>query len=176
MGMQTSDNSAPLTGWASEFRSHKLIQSSANRWEFRPTWFNRVILLATVLFALWLLLGFSDWHANAVILVSSTILIFAGILYYSSFYTVVFDRENSRISRGYRLFGFIVFGYSIPFKDILAFQLMRVDMVDSTSYQLNIVLKDRTRHNVLHHDELDDMRRDMLTLSRQFSIPVHDST
>ncbi len=67
---------------------------------------------------------------------------------------------------------------TIPIKDIVALQILkkrvRADNRSTVSHELNLVLKDMKRVNVIDHSKIKTMKKDALKLARRLGIPLWD--
>ena len=176
----------PARGGGQSFRGHRLVQVDHNRLEFRGTlggkFFSLVVLLPGLL-----LTGMAIYDATVAPVpgMKSTVgcffagLVFAGagILVFPS--AIVFDRRANLFWKN-RLLSWRR-GHagsrsaSISLKRIYAIQILS-ELIKSKStyysYELNLVLEDGSRVNVVDQGGLEKLREDADTLSRFLGRPV----
>lgn len=181
----------PLKKGGASFGTHKLVEISERRLEFKPTAFAVIFyLIFTVLgFSL---LGFGLYNEfqtsfeldNIMLLIVGPIFFVVGIILgYSGTKPIVFDRE----------FGFYWKGrkkpnrdleYSqpelfTPLNDIHALQILSEYIKGNKSsyyhYELNLIFRDGSRENVVDHGNLDKIREDAHTVGQFINRPVLDT-
>lgn len=180
----------PLKNGGANFLTHSLRELNASRYEFETT-------LGAKLFSLFFII--MGGGAAVVFLTNAiedgrvglnieTILpalaggafVLVGIgLYFYLTTPIVFDKNKqmfwkSRNSpKGYDLTS--AEQKSIKLSEIYALQLLEEMVDDCLSYELNLVLKNGERRNVIDHGDLIELRQDAQKLSLFLSVPVWDA-
>ena len=182
----------PLKSGGSNFRTHKLVMISTNRVEFRPTVFAYVFCSIFMLVGLGVMgggfymlyeQGF-EWEVHNVFMI-----IFGGVFALVGFVLMVFmgspavfDTMYGYFWKGRKKADFGI-GHTYPDKftelnQIHALQIIAEHVRSSKSsyysYELNLVLKDGSRKNVVDHGNIKRLREDALTLSQFLGRPVWD--
>lgn len=183
----------PLKSGGSNFRTHKLVSVDYNRIEFKPTigakLFSSVFILAGL--AVPVLIGFENTENNQPLFSSDLLpvilfgLLFVGgggFLLYKFAKPVIFDKMKGLYWKGWK----VPKGYlaQIPEDDssrisnLHAIQLIaervRGNKRTYYSYEMNLVLKDGSRMNVIDHGNVGKLREDARILSEFLSVPVWD--
>ena len=185
----------PAASGGASFGTHRLKQPSAHRVEFAPT-------VAWKLFSLLFFLvgsGVLVFHVNLIVLdrggvsnpgiyvplIVGTVFAVAGVcMWWFGNEPRVFDQAHSMFWRGRkepRMLGTGgQKGSSTPLSAIHALQLISEyvsgDKSSYYSYELNLVLDDGSRVNVVDHGNLDHLRADAQTLARFLDKPLWDAT
>ena len=182
----------PLKKGGASFGTHKLVEVSQRRLEFKPTVF------AVIFYLIFTVLGFSllcsglynefqtsfELESDNITLLMVGIIFFAvGIIWgYSGIKPVVFDREFGFYWKG-RKKPNLDLEYSHPelftaLNDIHALQILseyvKGNKSSYYSYELNLVFRDGKRENVIDHGNLDRIREDARKISQFISRPVWD--
>ncbi len=185
----------PAASGGASFRTHRLIQPSANRVEFAPTLGAKVFYLLFLFLGSGLLffqlnririsqIGFSDQVTLVPIFVGAVFAVAGACLYWFGTTPRVFDQRFAAFWRGRRVptpMELVERGdSSAPLSSIHALQLLSEFVSGSKnsyySYELNLVLDDGSRINVVDHGNLERLRSDASTLSRFLDKPVWDAT
>ena len=179
----------PLKPGGANFRTRRLVQVSPHRLEFRS--------VRGILFFCWLLLlcGLGAVAAGLIqvsspprqdavapLLIGAALAAAGGSLLYFCAAPVVFDAQRGLFWKGRRspdeAFNLREIKKAAKLGDVHALQLVREHVSDSdssyTSYELNLVLKDGKRLNVVDHGDLPTLRGDAGTLSRFLERPLWD--
>lgn len=185
---------SPLKGGGTNFKTHKLVAIDYNRVEFKATIGAKLfsLIFFTVGLAVPVIFWINDIQANGGILDSGFLFIVlfgllfmtaGGWMFYSFAKPVIFDKtkgmywkdwkapkrylakvdedDSSRISNIYSL-------QIIP-------ELVRSDNKSYVSYELNLVLKDGSRMNVVDHGDPLQLLEDAQKLSDFLGVPVWDA-
>lgn len=186
---------SPLKKGGSNIKTHNIVGVDASRIEFRASKSAKIIPVFLIMVGIGLPVIFSakpllngtfslTLMTIPPILVGAFLLILAGIFWYLCTSPVVFDKsegyfwkgrnvplkqaENSTLKNGTRL------------ENIHALQLISETCWKSEdrsyrSHELNLVLKDSTRINVVDHGVKVNIRESALCLSQFLEIPVWDA-
>jgi hypothetical protein len=185
----------PAASGGASFGTHRLIQSSANRIEFAPT------LAAKLFYLLFFAIGSAMFifHLNRIriaqaglseqdtlvpILVGAVFAVVGACLYWFVSTPRIFDQRFAAYWRGRRAptpMELVERGNSsAPLSSIHALQLLSEYVSGSKnsyySYELNLILSDGNRINVVDHGNLERLRSDASTLSQFLDKPVWDAT
>lgn len=184
----------PLRGGGSNFRTHKLVKENFNRLEFRPTAFALVFFLVFFLVGLAVMFGFTYLHLSRgtfafnvesiMPIVLGLIFTTAGILMHrAGSEPRVFDKQKGYYWKGRQgemgAFDPRKLKVSAELRRIHALQLIseycRSDKSSYYSYELNLVLEDGNRLNVVDHGNRKKLREDARTLAAFLGVPVWDA-
>jgi len=181
----------PLEPGGSNFRTHHLAQVDTNRMEFQASWGAMLFGLAFLLIGLAVCGGFAvsglmtdeydSWVEPA--LFAGMGLLFAGIgawLIHSFLAPIVFDKRTGAFWKGRtapdQTFNALNLKHYAELKDIHALQLLaelvRSNKSTYTSYELNLVLSDGRRINVVDHGDRDKIAADAQALGEFLEVPV----
>ncbi|MBN2144832.1 MAG: hypothetical protein JW774_09440, partial [Candidatus Aureabacteria bacterium] len=174
----------PLKRGGCNFRTHRLMRINPNRVEFRPTVFAMVFYGIFLFIGLALLVGFSTllsvkgahsfngpvWVPYIIGTVFSFV---GGLLFYYGTKPIVFDQESMMYWKGrmnlYELSRTQSFKDHCELKQIHAIQLIseycRGDKSSYYSFELNLVLHDGTRLQVVDHGSSEKLIEDANTLA-----------
>jgi hypothetical protein len=185
----------PVASGGASFRTHRLIQPSANRVEFAPTLGAKAFYLLFLFSGSGVLLfqlnririaqtGFSGQDTLVPILVGTVFTVVGACLYWFGTTPRVFDQALAAFWRGRRTPTPLEFversDSSAPLSSIHALQLLSEFVSGSKnayySYELNLILDDGSRINVVDHGNLERLRGDASALSRFLDKPVWDAT
>ena len=185
----------PAASGGASFRTHRLIQPSASRVEFAPTLGARVFYLVFLIVGLALLcfqinricieqVGFAGQDTLVPILVGAVFAVVGACLYWFGTTPRVFDQGLAAYWQGRKVptpMDLVERGdSSAPLSSIHALQLLSEFVSGSKSsyhsYELNLVLKDGSRINVVDHGNLERLRSDANTLSKFLDKPIWDAT
>jgi len=185
----------PLKSGGTNYRSHKIRMPNSSRLEFRVSISAFLFYFIVVLIGLALMgsasvnklpAGGYAFHVRDVTLfvVGVVVAVLGAGLVYSGTAPIVFDKRNGYFWKGRRVPRAL--SASMPLKnlakldDIHALQLLS-EYISSTrsdrsyySFELNLVLKDGKRINVVDHGDLTRMRADVATLSAFLGKPIWD--
>ncbi|MGD9033629.1 MAG: hypothetical protein PVJ69_01910 [Desulfobacteraceae bacterium] len=184
----------PAKGGGANFRTRRLVMVTSNRIEFRAS------IMAKIFFGIFLLggigvaAGVSYFHFSAgtftftkdtlmPLLAGIVFAVVGGCLLYFGTAPVVFDKSRGLFWKGRKTQGGISDSNSLKhftgLEDIHALQLIseycRGSKRSYYSYELNLVLRDGKRINVIDHGDCDKLREDAETLSRFLERPVWDA-
>lgn len=203
-GLDLSEFDDPLaleTDWFSaasggaSFRTHRLVRPSAHRLEFAPTLAAKAFYLVFFALGSGVLLfqfnririaqaGFSEQDTLFPILVGAVFAAVGACMYWFGTAPRVFDRSLAAFWRGRRAptpMALVEPSDSCaPLSSIHALQLLSEFVSGSKrayySYELNLVLDDARRINVVDHGNLERLRSDASALAQFLDIPVWDAT
>lgn len=173
---------SPLTRDLASFATKVLATAGTNRIEFRPSittkaiFFIAAFAMPGIHLAQYLLFG----SLSLASLVTDAII--AGVVFYifrSHLKKAVFDREKGYLTGS----ALGLSGYSVPLSDIHALQLLAKyrrprpsDRRSYHTYELNLVLRDASRFNVMSHGDARRMHTDAGTLGTFLNVPLWDGT
>ena len=185
---------SPLKGGGANFRTRKLVEASFNRLEFRATVGAKLFCLVFLLLGVGVLIGFSgsklssegfsfDMHTIIPLLVGLTFAVTGSCLLYFGTVPIVFDRQRGFFWKGREapdeVFSKRAPKYCARLHDIHALQLIseycRGNKNSYYSYELNIVLENGKRINVVDHGNQNKLREDTARLSAFLGKPVWDA-
>jgi hypothetical protein len=184
----------PAKGGGTNFRTHKLVEVEINRLEFRAS------TGAKAFFAIFILMGlgamiafplagsgtaetsFDDGMLMPMAIGFVFVLAGCGMLYFGSA-PIVFDKFRNAFWKGRKGPDDVAdrrqLKYCVDLGNIHAIQLIseycHSNKSSYYSYELNLVLKDGNRINVIDHGNLKRLREDAQTLSRFLGKPVWDA-
>ncbi|HCE44231.1 MAG TPA: hypothetical protein DET40_11845 [Lentisphaeria bacterium] len=183
----------PAKGGGANFRTHRLIQISPERMEFRSSMASKLfcLIFLCIGLAVMILVPVSMYNegrigVNADTLVPCIIgLVFAaigGTMLYFSTRPVVFDRRSGHFWKGWqdpeRMLNPETLKCYTKLDQIHALQLIseyiRGNKSSYYSYELNLVLRDGSRINVVDHGDAAKLREDAQTLSKFLGKPAWD--
>lgn len=197
------DPLALKTGWnalvsgGTNFRTHTLVQTHSGRMEFKPTTFAWIFYFIFILPGAALSVGIPilffinpnlispDRNAIIILLIIGSVFLIVGLLMvYTGTKPIVFDqmrmlfwkgrpKDGGRISRE-------SFQTACELSRIHALQLIAEychgNKSSYYSYELNLVLDDGSRLNVVDHGSLGAMKRDATKLAGFLNVPLWDAT
>jgi hypothetical protein len=185
----------PLASGGASFRTHRLVQPSANRVEFAATPVARGFYLLFFFVGSGLLFfhlngirvehtGFPNPDTLVPIVVGAVFATVGACLYWFGTIPRVFDLGLAAFWRGRRVptpMELLERGdSSAPLSSIHALQLLSEFVSGSKnsyySHELNLVLHDGSRINVVDHGNLERLRGDASMLSQFLGKPVWDAT
>jgi hypothetical protein len=186
---------SPLKGGGSNFQTHKLVEINYNRFEFKSTLGAKLFSLIffsvgvgmPIIFAREMIYEFADIYQSDFIFILLFGLIFSAVggwLFYSFAMPVIFDKTMGLYWKGWkppkRYLAKLEEGISSKIGDIHALQiipeLVRSDNKSYVSYELNLVLKDGSRMNVVDHGNPLKLREDANLLAEFLDVPVWDAS
>ena len=185
----------PSNQGGASFKTHTLVQHHSGRITFLPS---KGMMLFSGVFSL---IGLGAMVVGGVIAYNADpadrewamiipaifgfIFFVVGIaLYFFSSAPAVFDRDQKAFWKG-RKEPSLVFDPSrlktyVPLNEIIALQLIRKVVSGNkssyNSYELNLVLKDNRRVNVIDHGAAKAIREDAATLARFLQLPLWDGS
>ncbi|MEM7372762.1 MAG: hypothetical protein AAF587_29345 [Bacteroidota bacterium] len=183
----------PAKGGGANFKTHRMEVVSDTRIKFKAS--IGMILFSGVFFVTGAavaigggIVGMMDLGdlagANYFLIVFGAIFMAAGgFMYYSSTPPIVFDKEANVFWKGRKDTRKEVEGsrvkHLVPLEEIHAIQLISEHVSGSESsyysYELNVVLKDASRINVIDHGKLTSIRNDAEALAHFLNIPLWDA-
>lgn len=186
----------PAKRGGTNFRTHKRVDIDPHRCEFRATPGIRLFSLLFLVVGLGIAIGF--WvtrlasgaapELNAETLVPTAFgLIFVlvgGVFLYNNLTPIVFDRQKGFFWKGRKapdqVFNPAEIKTCAALDTVHALQLLREycrgNKSSYYSYELNLVLRDGTRLNVIDHGNLKALREDAAQLGAFLGKPVWDAT
>jgi hypothetical protein len=184
----------PAKSGGTNIRTHKLVLIDFNRMEFRSTWSALLFYSVFFLSGIGIMTGFLVSAINSGTSLLNTDffipflfgLVFAGAgvaLYYYGAKPVVFDKRSGYFWKCWKApdqaFNFHAMDEYTSLNDVHALQLLSEYVRGSKnsyhSYELNLVLKDGSRLNVVDHGNPVKLREDALTLADFLGKPVWDA-
>jgi len=185
----------PQKGGGASFKTHRLVNVSAYRIEFRSSAGAKIFYSIFLLSGLGIMFIFlKDPVSNGSFAIELDILfpmliglLFAlvgGFLFFRGSVPIVFDKSNGYFLRGRknpsRVYDQTKIKSLISLQNIHALQIISEHISSNKSsyysYEINLVLKDASRVNVIDHGNLDRIREDAKTLSDFLGKPVWDAT
>jgi|AntRauTorcE11897_2_1112592.scaffolds.fasta_scaffold00314_9 hypothetical protein len=183
----------PAKGGGTNLKTHSLKQEDYNRYSFKTTYsamifFSSFVLMGVVL-PIIIIKG--NNFSNGIMSVDVLAIIGFGLLFmgvglfmgYRFMRPIVFDKSVGFFWKGWKkpeMYGRDNPKGAIRLSDIHAFQILseyiKSDKSSYHSYELNLILKDGTRHNVIDHGKLYALREDAQELSEFIGKPVWDIT
>ena len=183
----------PARGGGSSFRTHKLIKAGANRVEFRPSFGAILFYLLFLVIGLAMVIGASvillspekfEWRTVALL---SAGLLFAGLggyLFNSNTQPLVFEKARGAFWKGRKGPDEVIdnkaAGQFARLDDVHALQLIAEHCSGGKnsfySYEMNLVLKNGERINVIDHGNRNKLREDAETVAAFLGKPLWDAT
>lgn len=186
---------SPLKGGGSNFQTHKLVEINYNRFEFKSTLGAKIfsLIFLTVGIALPVIFGMDMVQTRADLFTSDFLFILlfglvftavGGWLFYSFAKPLIFDKTMGLYWKGWkspkRYMAKMEEGVSSRIGDIHAIQiipeLVRSDNNSYVSYELNLILRDGSRMNVVDHGDPIQLREDAQKLSEFLGVPIWDAS
>lgn len=185
---------SPLKGGGSNFRTHKLVEVNHSRIEFKSTLSAKIFsgIFLTFGVGIPVIIGIESFQENSTVFRSDFLfIVLIGLLFFLTglwlFYVfakpVIFDRsvgmywKGWKPPKGYLSQDSVEEGSRIG--NIHALQIIaefiRSDKNSYYSYELNLVLKNGTRMNVIDHGSSLKIREDAKVLSAFLGVPVWDA-
>lgn len=184
----------PLKGGGSNFRSHKLVQVDYTRLEFKATIGAKLFsfIFISVGLAVPVFIGMDTIQNTGQLFQSDFFfgglfgLIFFGVgsfMFYGYAKPVIFDRTKGMYWKGWKAPQQYLAENTVDegsrIGNIHAIQLLseyiRSDKSSYYSFELNLVLKDGSRMNVIDHGDAVRIREDAKVLSEFLGVPVWDA-
>lgn len=184
----------PLKNGGSSFRTHKLVNENPNRISFKASIGSIVFGMVFMLIGIAVpavFIGTNLKTGNGLIQIANITPLAMGLIFttvgilviYVFGKPVVFDKMAGYFWKGRKApdrYSGQTLNSAVRLSDIYALQLIAEYVRGSEksfySYELNLVLKDGSRHNVIDHGNIDELRRDAATLSKFMNKPVWDLT
>ena len=185
---------SPAKGGGANFKTHNLVKVDYSRIEFRSSVGAKLFYLIFLLVGLGVMIGVSiakisdgTFGFNAeTLLILAFGSIFAGVggaLFYYGSAPVVFDKKLGYFWKGRKspreVFNKNSIKHLAKLEDVHAIQLIsefvRGNKSSYHSYELNLVLKDASRMNVIDHGNVKSIRENAQTLSAFLDKPVWDA-
>ena len=185
---------SPARGGVSSFTTHTITKVSPYRIEFRASGGARVFSMVFTLMGMGIVFGFSFFHFSngtfsisldtvAPLLFGIVFTAIGGGLFYYFTAPIVFDKKTASFWKGRKNpdedFVNNTLKSFARLEEIHALQLVsencRSNDDSYRSYELNLVLKDGKRINVVDHGNESKLREDARTLSRFIEKPVWDA-
>ncbi len=179
---------SPAQRGGSNFSTHKLIKVSSERVEFRATVFAKIFYAIFLLVGLGLVTGFfvtliSTGKAVLPLLSGLVFAVLGGCLCYFGTKPIVFDKTLGYFWKGKKSPQEVANKDSLKcyaeIKDAHALQLIsehiRNNKSSFYSYEINLVLHDGQRINVVDHGNIKKIREDITTLANFLGLPVWDA-
>jgi hypothetical protein len=184
----------PAKGGGASFRTHKIVQVDVNRLEFRGSLGAKVFYSIFFFAGLGLLAGFSiekissgefPLNADTIIplLMGFLFAIIGGCMFYFGTAPIVFDKYKRAFWKGRKtpedIYNKNSLKYFTTLENIHALQLIseycRGNKSSYYSYELNLVLKNGNRINVVDHGNPAKLREDTQILSTFLNKPIWDA-
>jgi hypothetical protein len=201
---QSGDPIAMETQWTpkksggANFRTHNIVRGFGTRLTFRLSLGTKLFFCLFFLIGLGVLVGgvvmavngSADALAPIVMCISGSVFVVAsGSTFYVINKPIVFDKDTGYFWKGRRsprlhLMGKASKGF-VRLHDIHAIQLVSEVCTSESdkgpssyysSYEINIVLKDASRVNIIDHGNLNRIREDAQSLSTFLEVPMWDAT
>ena len=191
----TKTNWYPMKLGGTNFQTHKLVTVNPNRLEFKATLlaklfystfsFFGIIVLVDFYFSDFLINGLSFNKDTIMTLFVSFILIgVSSILFYFGTKPIIFDKNKGFFWKGWKepdkIFNKKDLKYFTKLEQIHALQIISEYIHDRKnsyySYELNIILKDGKRINIIDHSNLNILQNDASTISKFLNIPIWNIT
>ncbi|WP_179020286.1 hypothetical protein [Winogradskyella forsetii] len=188
--LKSKVSSSPLKSGGANFTTHVLIEESSSKILYKPSigvaFFNFAFLavgLGVLFFGLYPLLnnGFDFAEIEWFLLLFGLIFATAGGLMFYFFYMPrIFDKQLGIYYKAYKIDVNTIRKDTskkyIPLKSIIAIQIIgehvKSDKGSYKSFELNLVLKDATRKNIIDHGNLKAIIIDAEILSQFLNIPI----
>jgi hypothetical protein len=184
----------PLNSGGASFKTHKLVKISSSKLAYRPTFFNVLFcstffiiglsVIAFYVFAYFQLLSIPYPKSWFMLIFGSIFSLVGGYFCYTSFMPRVFDKQLGIYYKTYT-FNFhstrIDSKSQITLKSIIAIQIIgeHIKSKDGSykSFELNLVLDDKSRRNVVDHGNIKSIVDDAHVLRDFLNVPIwHEKT
>jgi len=186
---------SPAKSGGASFGTHKLVEAAAHRFEFRASLGARIFYLAFLLIGIVVIIGVSyqlttketiSFSVDTVLpfVIGGVFTVAGGFLYYFGTQPIVFDKHSGHFWKG-RADPNLAFNKDsiktwTQLEHIRVLQLIceycSGNKSSYYSYELNLVLNDGERINVVDHGNLKKIRDDANTLSDFLAKPLWDAT
>ncbi|HBC89368.1 MAG TPA: hypothetical protein DCZ94_20705 [Lentisphaeria bacterium] len=183
----------PAKGGGANFCTHRLIAMGPERMEFRSSWGAKFFYLIFLFIGLGVMLAvpiamYSEGKLGlnpetiVPILIGSIFAIIGGIMLYFGTKPIVFDRRAGHFWKGWqnpeKMLNPETLKHYTKLNQIHALQLVSEycsgNKSSYYSYELNLVLEDGSRINVIDHGNSEKLRKDAQSLSTFLGKPVWD--
>lgn len=191
----------PLKRWWTNIKSHDLIIDNNWNYLFQVKWFFPILFLimfsipiiaTTIIFSIDIIIKKTlnwdmIWDFLGQIISSLIFLAPAGILFYFLYRSYIFDFQNgyfydTRLTK--KLFEFLhqekYKDKIIPISEIHGLQIISEWVhgknTSYTSYELNMILKDSRRVNIIDHGNIEEIRKNADELASKLWVKVYDIT
>lgn len=184
----------PLTGWGANFCTHTLKDISAGRVAFKMNWgakfFSGIFMVVgiSIIIGISIISSVQDNNIAYAFIQFGGVFLFVGVFLYRKWMTPrVFDHNCGYYWKGKEEHNSIDMQGIKEFcrlKDIYAIQLLNKLHIGTArshkqstsfySYELNLVMRDGSRINVVDHGNLSIIRKDATKLSGFLDVPVWD--
>ncbi len=184
----------PLKSGGSNFRTHKLVRINNDRIEFKASWGAKLFYGIFILVGSGAMIAFSypkinsgDFGINLEsifpLLIGFGFSIAGGVMLYFGTTPIVFDKRFKSFWKGRKSPNMVYdkeeLKAFIKLEDIHAIQLISEYISGKKSsyysYELNLVMKDARRINVIDHGSDGSIRSNANILSRFLDVPVWDA-
>ena len=184
----------PLKRGGSNFKTHKLVEVNYQRLEFKATIFAKIFCLIFLFAGLAVIFFFGFNEINWQTLSSEFEVLFplifglifstiGALLLYFMTKPIVFDKTYGYYWKGRKepaqSYEQADKKYSVSLYDIHALQIIseRVSSSKSSyySYEINLILKDGSRLNVIDHGKFSSIKEDAQKLASFLGVPVWDT-
>jgi hypothetical protein len=184
----------PLKSGGSNFRTHKLVHINSNRIEFKASVGAKLFYGIFFLVGFWVMIAFSypkiksgDFGMNIEslfpLLIGLGFSIAGSVILYFGTIPIVFDKRFKSFWKGRKSPNMVYdkeeLKAFIKLEDIHAIQLISEYISGKKSsyysYELNLVLKDASRINVIDHGNDSTISSNAKVLSRFLDVPVWDA-
>ena len=194
-----SDPVADSTEWGpakkggSNFRTHKLVFIGTQILKFKASVFVKIFTLIFFFIGLGVLVGFSvfltsnpnqEYEAVMIVpfIIGAVFLIVGFFMYRYMTSPIVFDKSLGHFWKGRKgpreVFNIDSIKIHAELDQIHAIQVLseycHTDKSHYYSYELNLILKDSSRINVIDHGNLKTLREDANTLAEFLEVPIWD--
>jgi len=186
---------SPIKKGGANFGTHKLIETDTNRLEFKASLGAKIFysiftimgMFFAIIFPILMLNTEGESMGFGIIMpvLMGLVFTFVGIyLFYHGIQPIVFDKYKGIFYKGWKTQESINYNISsenfVRLDNIHAIQLIseycRGNKSSYYSHELNLVLKDGKRINVIDHGNLNKIREDAKKLSEFLCTPVWDAT
>ncbi len=185
----------PAKGGGANFKTHNLVQVNNRRIIFRSSIGARIFYGVFLLVGLGFAIGFSypqisegtfnfSFESLFPTLFGFLFAVIGGLLLYFGTKPIVFEKANGYFWKGRKnpetVYSINELKSCTKLKEIYALQIIsefvRGDKSSYYSYELNLVLNDASRINVIDHGKLEKIREDAKKLSQFLEKPIWDAT
>jgi len=183
----------PLAGGGANFKTHNLVQTSVNRMEFKTGAFMKVFAGIFILFGLSFAIIIpsvilrqsqsDNWIMIIPFLFGSVFAVIGFFIYKTASCPRVFDKSSGFYWKGREEPNQMInpeYQKYTKLNDIHALQIIservRGNKSNYTSYELNLIMKDKSRINIVDHGNINALRSDSAILGEFLNVPVWDAT
>lgn len=186
----------PAKGGGASFCTRKLVETALHRIEFRASLRARLFYLVFLFVGLGIIVGFSyDLISREEItltvdtvfpyLIGIVFAVVGGCLFYFGTRPIVFDKHSEYFWKGRKGPSLRLFNKAGSMKNCVKLEQIHALQIISEhchsknksyySYELNLVLKDGERINVIDHGDLEQIQEDARKLSEFLGRPLWDA-